>query len=45
MDESAKQQKRLDEELMARTKRLLDVSRRLYNIQKELLEAKTDLFG
>lgn len=45
MDESAKQQQQLDEELIARTKRLLQVSRRLYSVQKELLKAKTDLFG
>lgn len=45
MDESAKQQKKLEEELMLRTKRLLEVSRRLYGVQKDLLKAKTDLFG
>jgi PAS domain-containing protein len=45
MDESAKQQVCLDEQLAFRTKRLLEVSRRLYSVQKELLKSKTDLFG
>jgi PAS domain-containing protein len=45
MEEAAKQQQRLDEDLRQRTRRLLEVSQRLYQTQKELLKTKTELFG
>ncbi len=45
VDASARQLKLLEEELRLRTRRLMDVSRRLFALQKELLSARTDLFG
>ncbi len=45
VDASTRQQQELEEDLQTRTKRLLDVSRRLYDVQRALLRAKTDLFG
>lgn len=45
MEASARQQKELEDLLQLRTRRLLEVSRRLYVTQRELLRSKTDLFG
>ncbi|MCC6746500.1 MAG: PAS domain-containing protein [Deltaproteobacteria bacterium] len=44
VDASARELKKLEEELQRRTKRLLEVSRRLGETQRALLRAKTDLF-
>jgi len=45
MEASARQQQRLEEDLRARTRRLLDVSRRLYTAQRDMLRLRTELFG
>jgi len=45
MEASVRQMKAIEETLKTRTRRLLEVSRRLYSTQQELLRAKTELFG
>jgi PAS domain-containing protein len=45
VETSAKQQARLEQDLQSRTSSLLEVSRRLYSTQRELVRAKTELFG
>jgi hypothetical protein len=45
MEASAKQQQQLENELQLRTRRLLEISRRLYDTQLALLKARTELFG
>lgn len=45
VDASAKAQRQLEEELHFRTRRLLEISRRLYTAQRDLIKVKTDLFG
>jgi hypothetical protein len=45
MEATAKAQKQLESDLQARTRRLLEVGRRLYQTQLALHLAKTDFFG
>ncbi|MCB9557836.1 MAG: PAS domain-containing protein [Deltaproteobacteria bacterium] len=45
LDASSKELNQLRDEMHSRTRRLLEVSRRLANSQQELVRAKTDLFG
>lgn len=45
MEASSKRQAEMEETLLHRTRRLLEVSRRLNQTQRELLRAKTELFG
>ncbi len=44
MDDSTLKQKNLQDELQNRTRRLLEVSRRLYKVQQDLIKTKSDLF-
>ena len=45
VEASAKQLARLEQDVQLRTKRLVEVSRRLYEAQRALLRAKTEFFG
>ena len=45
MEANALRQSETEETLRLRTRRLLEVSRRLYEAQRELLRKKTELFG
>ena len=45
LDASSRELEKLQQEIGARTKRLLDVSRQLANVQRALVRAKTELFG
>jgi PAS domain-containing protein len=45
MEASTRKQAEAEETLRQRTRRLLEVSRRLYRAQRELLKGKTELFG